>query len=66
MELTKKRTVQVTAYLLLALVVAQAVFTALFVSGANVPWPRLWGIESLLFTVLVAFAGVGMQQTRDH
>ncbi len=46
MDLTHKQNVRITALLLLILVVTQAAYTALFVSGANAPWPLLWGIEA--------------------
>ena len=56
MEFTLKRNTQIVAYLLLALVVTQAVFTALYQAGIQGPRPFLWGLEAVLFTILAAFA----------
>lgn len=67
MEFTLKRNAQIVAYLLIALVVTQAVFTALFSSGIAGPQPYIWGLEGVLFTILVAFAGAALVQAKsDH
>lgn len=68
MEFSKKQTTQIVAYLLLILVVTQAVYTALFYygPGSDAPWRSLWGFESLLFAILVAFAGAAMLHTRRY
>ena len=66
MEFTLKRNAQVVAYLLIALVVTQAVFTALFSSGIAGPQPYIWGLEGVLFTILVAFAGAALVQAKSH
>ncbi len=66
MEFTLKRNAQIVAYLLIALVVTQAVFTALFSSGIAGPQPYIWGLEGVLFTILVAFAGAALVQAKSH
>lgn len=63
MEFTYSQTVRVTAYLLLALAITQAIYTALYLSELTPPRQLLWGLESLLFTILAAFAGAAMVQT---
>lgn len=64
MELTLKRAAGIVAALLLVSAVTQAVYTALYLSEADVPRQLLWGIEAFLFTVLAAFAGSAMLQAR--
>jgi len=66
MEITSTRTVQITSYLLLVLAVIQALYTALYVAEVNVPRHLLWGLEGLLFTVLVAFSGAAMVQAKNY
>ncbi|NKC01912.1 MAG: thiamine biosynthesis protein ThiC [Pseudomonadales bacterium] len=66
MEFTKTRTIQLTSYLLLGLVMTQAVYTALYVAQINVPRQLLWGLEGLLFTTLIVFAGTAMLQAKNH
>lgn len=65
MEFSLKRTVQITAYLLFALVVTQSLYTALYMAEIEVPRQLLWGLEGLLFTVLAAFAGAAMVQVNN-
>lgn len=64
MELTFKRTVQVTGLLLFALAITQTVYTALYVAGTTPPRQLLWGLESLLFVLLAAFAGSALVQAQ--
>ncbi len=66
MEFTLKRNTQVVAYLLLALVITQAVFTFLFNAGIAGPRPFLWGLEGVLFTILAAFAGAALVQSKNY
>ncbi|KAA1188428.1 thiamine biosynthesis protein ThiC [Pseudohalioglobus sediminis] len=66
MEFTFKRNAQITAVLLLIAAITQAIYTALYASGADVPRQLLWGAESILFTLLAAFAGAALVQTRRH
>ncbi len=66
MQFTNKQVAQVTAYLLLALVVTQALYTVLYLAEFNVPRQILWGLEGLLFTVLAAFAGAAMVQSKHY
>ncbi|MFK8041787.1 thiamine biosynthesis protein ThiC [Congregibacter sp.] len=65
METNTLRTAQVAAGLLLALAITQAIYTALYIAELKVPRHLLWGIEGLLFTVLAAYAGAGMVQTKS-
>jgi len=66
MAFTLKRNIQIVAWLLLALVITQAVFTALFNFGISGPRPLLWGLEGVLFTVLAAFAGAVLVQAKSY
>ena len=66
MKITNIRTVQITSYLLLVLAVMQALFTALSVAGVDVSRQLFWGLEGLLFTILAAFAGAGMVQSKSY
>ena len=66
MEFTFKRTVQITAYLLLAVTATQMLFTALYSAGIRDPRQLVWGLEGLIFTILAAFAGAAMVQTKNY
>ena len=66
MDFNLKRTVQITAYLLLALAVTQALYSALRMAQMDVPRQLLWGLEGLLFTILTAFAGAAMVQAKNY
>lgn len=67
MKFTHTRTVQITSYLLLTLAITQIIYTALYISKADVPRQMLWGLEGVLFTVLIAFAGAALVQVKnDH
>lgn len=63
MEFTLRRNARIIVSLLIALVVTQAVFTALFNANIAGPRPFLWGLEAVLFTVLAAFAGAALVQS---
>ncbi len=66
MKFTTTRTVQITSYLLLALVVTQAIYTALYINEAHGPLKLIWGLEAFLFTILAAFAGAAMVQAKNY
>ncbi len=66
MKLTTVRTVQITSYLLLVLVVTQALYTVLYINEANAPLKLIWGLEAVLFTILAAFAGAAMIQAKNY
>jgi len=66
MEFTLKRTISIVAILLLIAAVTQAVYTALYISEADVPRQLLWGLEGLIFVLMAAFAGSAMVQTKHH
>ncbi len=66
MEFTLKRTVQVTAFLLIAAAVTQAVFTALYIAEADVPRQLMWGTEGLIFVMLAAFAGSALVEAKRY
>ena len=65
MEFTHKRTIQITASLLLLLAITQAVFTALYSGGISFSRQHAWGGEATIFTVLVAFASTAMVQAKE-
>lgn len=66
MNFTNKHIIQISAYLLLALAITQAVFTVLYVAKLDLSRQFFWGMEGLLFTVLVAFAGTAMVQLKNE
>jgi len=66
MKFTLTQTVKITAYLLLALAFTQILYTALYIAEVNVPRKLLWGLEALLFTMLIAFAGAALAQAKDN
>ena len=66
MDSNFKRTAQITAYLLIAAAVTQAVYTALRMADVAVPRQLLWGTEVLLFTILTAFAGAALAQAKNY
>ncbi|MAZ86040.1 MAG: thiamine biosynthesis protein ThiC [Cellvibrionaceae bacterium] len=66
MKFTNQQTVQTTSYLLLALVATQALYTVLYIAEMSVPRQLLWGLEGLLFTVLVVFAGAALVQSKYY
>ncbi len=66
MSFTNRRTVEIVAYLLLVLALTQAVFTALYVSEIKLSRQFFWGLEGLLFTILIAFSGAAMVQLKSE
>ncbi len=66
MKFTHVQTLQIVSYLLLALVITQVLYTALYIAEVNAPRQLLWGLESLLFTVLTMFAGAAMVQSKNY
>ncbi len=64
MQFTLKRTVQITAALLILAAVTQALYTALYIAEADIPRQWLWGLEGLLFVLLAAFAGSAMADSK--
>jgi hypothetical protein len=64
MEFTQQRTITITAVLLLAAAVTQAIYTALYVTMPEISRAPLWGIEGFLFVMLAAFAGSALAQTK--
>jgi len=61
-----KSNAQIVAYLLLALVVTQAIFTLLFNMNIAGPRPFIWGLEVILFTILAAFSGAALVQAGNN
>ncbi len=55
----------ITASLLLVLAITQAIFTALYSAEISFSRQFAWGLEALVFTVLVAFAGAAMVQAKN-
>lgn len=66
MDLTQRRTTQLTGLLLLLAAITQAVYTALYMSKVDVPRQLLWGTEGFLFVMLAAFAGSALAQAKHH
>ncbi|GAA6151592.1 hypothetical protein NBRC116587_10110 [Pseudoteredinibacter isoporae] len=66
MSFTNRRTVEIVAYLLLVLALTQAIFTALYVSEIKLSRQFFWGLEGLLFTILIAFSGAAMVQLKSE
>ncbi len=62
MDFTFGRTVSFIAWLLLLAAVTQSVYTALYISEADVPRQLLWGSEAFLFVIMAAFAGSALAQ----
>ena len=65
MEFTHKRTTLITASLLLALAITQVIFTALYSAEISFSRQYAWGLEAVLFTVLVGFASTTMVQAKN-
>ncbi|MBB1306439.1 thiamine biosynthesis protein ThiC [Pseudoalteromonas sp. SR43-5] len=65
MEFMNKRTTLITASLLLVLALTQAVFTALYSAEISFSRQYAWGLEAVVFTLLVAFAGSAMVQAQN-
>ncbi|MBB1400790.1 thiamine biosynthesis protein ThiC [Pseudoalteromonas sp. SG45-1] len=65
MEFTNKRTTLITASLLLVLALTQAVFTALYSAEISFSRQYAWGLEAVVFTLLVAIAGSAMVQAQN-
>jgi hypothetical protein len=65
MEFTNKRTILITASLLLVLAITQAIYTTLYMAEISYSRQIAWGLEALLFTVLVAFASAAMLQAKS-
>ena len=58
-----RNTAILTALLILA-AITQAAYTALYLSGGEVPRQWLWGSEGAIFTLVAAFAGAAMLEAR--
>jgi len=65
MEFSNKRTMLITASLLLVLAITQAIFTALYTAEISFSRQFAWGLEAVVFTLLVAFAGATMVQAKN-
>lgn len=64
MELTRHRTTQAIAALLVIAVITQSIYTALYAAGLDVPRQLLWGIEGVLWPLLAALAAAVMVDAR--
>ena len=60
MEFTTERSIRVTAMLLIAAAVTQAIYTGFHVAEMQPPRRLLWGGEAILFSILAAFAGAAL------
>ncbi|MBE3673993.1 thiamine biosynthesis protein ThiC [Pseudoalteromonas distincta] len=65
MEFTHKRTTLITASLLLVLAISQGIYSALYSAEISFSRQVAWGLEALVFTLLVAFAGTAMVQAKN-
>jgi len=65
MEFTHKRTILISASLLLLLAISQAIFSALYSAQISFSRQFAWGLEALVFTLLVAFASSAMLQAKN-
>ncbi|MDO6463309.1 thiamine biosynthesis protein ThiC [Pseudoalteromonas carrageenovora] len=65
MEFTHKRTTLITALLLLVLAISQGIYSALYSAEISFSRQLAWGLEALVFTLLVAFAGASMVQAKN-
>jgi len=66
MEFTKKQNIQCLAVLLIVAVISQALYTTLYVAAKDVPRLWLWGLEGLLFVVIMAIAGSALVQAKQY
>lgn len=66
MEFSFERSAKITAILLLVLAITQAAYTGLYIAQVDVPRMLLWGSEAFLFTVLAAFAGAALAETKAY
>jgi len=66
MQLSQEQTVKATGLLLLIAAVTQAIYTAYYLSEADVPRQLLWGTEGFLFLMTAAFAGSALAQADRH
>ncbi|MEP3050769.1 MAG: thiamine biosynthesis protein ThiC [Erythrobacter sp.] len=64
MDYTFQRTAKITAGLLIAIAVTQAVYTALYIAEVDINRGLLWGAEGILFVAIAAFAGGAMVQSK--
>ncbi|WP_419810235.1 hypothetical protein [Bacterioplanoides sp.] len=64
MEFNPARTIKITALLLLLAVITQVGYTVMYVAEMNPPKQFFWGLETLLFTILSAFATAAMVQAK--
>lgn len=66
MEFTQRQNIQVVSALLILTVASQAVYTALYMSGSDIPRGWLWGLEGLVFVILAAIAGSALVQAKKY
>ena len=66
MEFTHKRTVKITAILLLLAAISQPIYTLLYQYAPDINRQWLWGLEGLLFVLLAAFAGAAMTGSKRY
>ncbi|MEM7215694.1 MAG: thiamine biosynthesis protein ThiC [Pseudomonadota bacterium] len=66
MGLTLSQTVKAVAVLLLLIAVTQPIYTALYIGAPDVSRQFLWGLEGLLFILLIAFAGSALAMAKRY
>lgn len=65
MEFTQKQSIQTVATLLFLTVATQALYTALYVAANDVPRQWIWGVEGLVFVLLIVVAGSALVQAKQ-
>ncbi len=66
MEFTQDRTIKIVAILLLLAAITQPIYTALYVGAPEFDRKFLWGLEGLLFVLLMAFAGSALVMAKRY
>lgn len=66
MEFAQKQNIQIIAALLFVAVITQAIYTALYTAGSDIPRGWLWGLEGLVFVLLAAIAGSALVQANKY
>jgi len=66
MEFTKNQNIRILAVLLILAVISQALYTALYLGAKDLPRLWLWGVEGLLFVLIMAIAGSALVQAKQY
>jgi len=66
MELTKSQTVKATAALLFLAAISQPIYTLLYIKAKHIDRLFLWGLEGLIFVLMMAFAGAALVMAKRY